>query len=140
MITDFQTLRPNDRLSRAVDYVVAGFQQDFPVVEGDRLVGVLAHVDLGPALAEHGPEGAVGEVMRRDCEVVSPREMLESAFARLQHGECHTWPVVDNGQLVGLLTTENVTEVLMIREALRAAGRVAGPPTDGRERRDGAVS
>src|SRR6185437_9648888 len=41
MITDFRSLRPEDPLSRAVGFVLAGFQQDFPIVEEDRVVGVL---------------------------------------------------------------------------------------------------
>ena len=35
MITDFRTLAPSDLLSRAVEYVLADFQQDFQVVEAD---------------------------------------------------------------------------------------------------------
>jgi predicted transcriptional regulator len=121
MITDFQTLSPDDRLSRAAEYVVAGFQQEFPVVQDGELVGVLTQRDLATGLAQDGPGARVGDVMQREFVTTSPRDMLEPAFARLQEGGCHTSPVVDNGRLVGLLTTENVTEVLMIQEAMRAA-------------------
>jgi Zn-dependent protease/predicted transcriptional regulator len=121
MVTNFQTLHPADHLSKVIDYVVAGFQQDFPVTENGRLVGVLTHNDLATALAQHGAQGQVGDCMRRDFIITSPRDMLEPAFARLQDGGCHTSPVVENGRLVGLLTTDNVTEVLMIQEAMRAA-------------------
>jgi CBS domain-containing protein len=127
MVTDFQTLTPDDRLSQAVDYVLAGFQQDFPVVEDGRLVGVLTHGDLATGLARHGSEGRVSEVMQRDFITTSPRDMLEAAFARLQEGGCHTSPVVENGRLLGLLTTDNVTEVLMIQEAMRAARNRPSP-------------
>ncbi len=121
MITDFQTLKPDDRLSQATEYVLAGFQQDFPVEDEGQLVGVLTRNDLATGLAKHGFEGRVGDVMRRDFIITGPRDMLEPAFARLQEGGCHTSPVVDNGSVVGLLTTDNVTEVLMIQEAIRAA-------------------
>ena len=134
MVTDFQTLRPDDRLSQAVDYVLAGFQQDFPVTENGQLVGVLKHSDLATALAQHGPDVRVSEVMRRDFITTSPRDMLEPAFARLQEGGCHTSPVVENGRLIGLLTTENVTEVLMIQEAMRAAKNHASINRAGHER------
>jgi Zn-dependent protease/CBS domain-containing protein len=136
MVTDFQTLRPDDRLSQAVDYVLAGFQQDFPVTENGQLVGVLKHSDLATALAQHGPDVRVSEVMRRDFITTSPRDMLEPAFARLQEGGCHTSPVVENGRLIGLLTTENVTEVLMIQEAMRAAKNHASINRAGHERQE----
>jgi Zn-dependent protease/predicted transcriptional regulator len=137
MITDYQTLRADDPLSTAIDHVLAGFQQDFPVTENGHVVGVLSHGDLAPALAQHGPDVRVNEVMRRDFITTSPRDMLEPAFARLQEGGCHTSPVVDNGRLIGLLTTENVTEVLMIQEAMRAAkNRSSANRAAGDERRE----
>jgi Zn-dependent protease len=123
MITDFRTLTSDDPLSRAVDHLVAGFQQDFPVLEGERLVGIVTRDDLAKGLAQLGAEGRVHEVMQRDFVTVSPRDMLQSAFATLQNCNCHTLPVVQDGRLLGIMTSENLTEVLMIQEALREAHR-----------------
>jgi predicted transcriptional regulator len=129
MITDFRTLRPEDPLSRAIEYVVAGFQEDFPVVAGDRLMGILTKKDFAAGLAERGPESRVDESMQTEFVTVSPREMLQSAFAKLQDCQCHTLPVVQDGRLLGLVTADNLAEVLMIQEAMREAaqrGRVSG--------------
>jgi Zn-dependent protease/predicted transcriptional regulator len=125
MITDFRTLHPGDPLERAVGHVLAGFQQDFPVVEDGRLIGVLTRNDLAAALGRHDPESCVADVMQRDFATTDPREMLQTAFARLQDGHCRTLPVVEHGRLQGLLTADNLAEVLMIQEALREAGRPA---------------
>jgi len=51
MITNYQTLSPDDPLAHAVEQILAGFQHDFPVVEADRVVGVLTRTDLFRALA-----------------------------------------------------------------------------------------
>ena len=123
MITDFRILRPDDPLARAVEHVRAGFQQDFPVVEGDRLVGVLTRHDLTAALGRHGPEVRVGDVMRREFVTVDPRDMLQTALARLQDCGCRTLFVVQDGRLLGLVTADNLAEVLMIREAVRGDRR-----------------
>jgi CBS domain-containing protein len=123
MITEFHTLQPNDRLAKAVDFVVAGFQEDFPVVEGDRVVGVLTRHDLLAALGKHGLEARVGDVMQREFVTARPGEMLQTALSRLQERGCHTLPVVEDGRLLGLVTSENLAEVLMIQEALRSASR-----------------
>jgi CBS domain-containing protein len=127
MITDFRTLRPDDPLSRAIEFVVAGFQEDFPVVDGERLAGILTKKDFAAGLAEHGPESRVGDAMQTKFITVSPREMLQSAFAKLQDCECHTLPVVQDGQLLGLVTADNLAEVLMIQEAMREANQRRAP-------------
>lgn len=119
MITDYQTLAPQEPLSRAVQHILAGFQQDFPVVERGEVVGVLTRADLMTALARQGTDARVGEVMRREFQTADPSEMAETVFARLQACNCHSLPVVQNRQLVGIVTAENVGEFLMIRSALR---------------------
>ncbi|MCX7722695.1 MAG: site-2 protease family protein [Verrucomicrobiae bacterium] len=121
MITNYQTLAPNDPLSRAVEHILAGFQQDFPVVDGDRVVGVLTRADLLAALAQRGTGALVGEVMQRDFMTADPAEMAETVFNRLQECNCHSLPVVQNGRLIGILTADNVGEFLMIQAALRKA-------------------
>ena len=127
MITDYQTLDPHDRLAVAVDHILAGFQQDFPVVEeSGRVVGVLTRSDLLAALAQRGPDVRVDEVMRREIVNVTPGEMADVAFSRLGECNCRSLPVVQNGRLVGIVTAENVGEFLMIQSALRGSPR---PPS-----------
>lgn len=121
MIRDFQTLTPPDSLELAVDHILAGFQQDFPVLEHGKVVGVLTRGGLLTALAKQGEEGTVGEVMEQKFETAEPTEMLDRVFARLQECECRSMPVMKNGQLVGMITLENVGEFLMIQTALRSA-------------------
>ena len=125
MITDFRSLAPGDPLSRAVQHVLVGFQEDFPVVDGGRLAGVLTRADLLKALAERGVEARVGDVMQRDFETADPRDMLDGVLARLQQRQM--LPVLSNGHLVGLLTKANLGELLMVEDALRKARRRLGP-------------
>ena len=118
MLTDFRTLDSRDTLGRAVQLILSGSQQDFPVLEDGRVQGVLTRADLLVALAQRGLDSPVTEVMRREFEVVDSSEMLEAAFIRLHTCACHTLPVVHLGRLVGLITMENVGEFLMIQAAL----------------------
>jgi CBS domain-containing protein len=119
MIRDLRTLAPNDTLARAVDHLLAGFQQDFPVVDGDRLVGVLPRTDLVKALSAHGPAAPVSIAMRSDYETAHPAEPLEEAFARLQQCKCHTMPVLRGTTLAGVLTMDNVGEFFMVHGATK---------------------
>jgi Zn-dependent protease/predicted transcriptional regulator len=128
MITDYQTLSPQDPLSRAVEHIMAGFQQDFPVVTNGQVIGMLTRTDLMTALAKQGLGAPVSEIMQREFQTADPAEMAETVFARLQACNCHSLPVVQNGQLVGILTAENVGEFLMIQSALSKAVPPKVPP------------
>ena len=136
MIADFRTLRPDEPLTRAIEYARAGFQRDFPVVEDGRLVGVLTRDDLIAALAHRGAEARVGDVMQRDFITVEPRETLRTALARLDECACHTLPVVQGGRLVGMVTADNLAEVVMIQQASNGIRRHPHTPAGagGRER------
>ncbi|MGE0406391.1 MAG: site-2 protease family protein [Candidatus Korobacteraceae bacterium] len=126
MLTVFRTLTPMDSLSRATEHILAGSQQDFPVVSDGVVVGILTRDDLIKGLSTIGPAGLVGNVMQRNFETADPGEMLEVVFRRLQECSCHTVPVVRNGYLVGILTTDNITEFLMIDSALRKGAHSPG--------------
>jgi predicted transcriptional regulator len=126
MIRNFETLSPGDTLARAIEHVLAGFQQDFPVVDEGRIVGVLTRTTLASALAKSGPQTVVGDVMERKFITTDPGEMLQTAFSRLKDCECHTLPVVRQGRLLGLMTSDNLAEVLMIQEALRSNRNARG--------------
>lgn len=118
MLTEFKALRPLDTLQQAADYILAGAQQDFPVLEEEQLVGILTRSDLLAALSRHSEASRVNAVMRRDFETVHPGDMLEAASNRLQACGCPVFPVVQDDRLVGLLTMENIGEFLMIQSAL----------------------
>ncbi len=125
MITDFRTLAPSDPLSRAVELLLSGAQQDFPVVEGPTVLGVLRRGDLLTALARRDQQSPVSAIMQRDFAVAHASDMLDSAFQRLQGHTCHTMPVVGGGTLIGLLTMDNVGEFVSIQAALGRSTRVA---------------
>jgi Zn-dependent protease len=118
MITEFGTLSPNDRLALAIEHILSGCQQDFPVVEGEQVVGILTRADLLTGLAKQGQQAAVADFMQRNIQICAPTEMAESVLIRLKEGDCRTVPVLDGGKLVGLLTAENLGEFLMIQAAL----------------------
>jgi Zn-dependent protease len=119
MITDVRTVAPGEPLARAVELTLAGFQQDFPVLEQGGLVGVLTRSDLLRGLATRGMEAPIGELMHREFQVASPDEPAEHALARLKTCECQALPVVRGRELLGVLTAENVGEFMMMRAALR---------------------
>jgi Zn-dependent protease/CBS domain-containing protein len=122
MLTEFKSLSPSDPLSKGVDLILSGFQQDFPVISEGKVVGVLTRKDLLEGLAGKNLQTNVGEVMQKQFITVEPGDILDAAFQRLQDCSCTTLPVLYSGELVGLLTSENLGEFLMIKSAIKAKG------------------
>jgi CBS domain-containing protein len=118
MLTHFRTLTPSSTLGDAVDLLLTGSQQDFPVVANGRIEGMLTRSDLVKALPQFGRDAPVARSMR-ECPSADASEMLERVFARLQVRDCHTIPVLEHGALIGLVTMDNVGELLMIHAAER---------------------
>jgi stage IV sporulation protein FB len=128
MIRDFRTLRGDEPLSRAVELLLGGHQQDFPVLgsgPAGPVLGILTRADLLTSLASGRTDRSVGEVAKRSCGTAHPREMLEGVFRRMQENGCPAVPVIDaDGSLVGMVTLENVGELAMVQGArARGAGR-----------------
>jgi CBS domain-containing protein len=134
MIRDIRTLQPTDTLSKALDHVLAGFQSDFPVVDGDKVVGVLTRSALLSAVARAGPSSPVSESMDTEFRAADVNEPVLRALARLRECHCLTLPVLEAGHLSGVLTAENVAEYVMIEEALHSSAH--GGRGDGKPKRD----
>ncbi len=128
MLTDFKTLSPRDTLSQVVGLILAGSQHDFPVVDANgKVAGILDRDTFMRALTQYGQSVPVMDFIRRDLPEVDSHEMIEMVLMRLQEAGSKTLPVTHAGQLVGLITAENITEYLMIRSALKAASSIPQP-------------
>jgi Zn-dependent protease/predicted transcriptional regulator len=125
MVTAFMSLETRHELQYAADLMLAGDQQDFPVLEGGRYLGMLARKDLIKGLREEGPTAPVGRVVFTDLEPVDAAWPLERAWQVMKASGHSAIPVVMRGQLVGLLTLENMSELLMVQEARQRHAGVA---------------
>src|SRR6202043_2724579 len=82
MLTDFSTLSPADTLEDALDKAVHTLQDDFPVVRGSDMVGVISKASILQALRAEG-NGYVQSVMNRIFEVSPRSETLATAYRKL---------------------------------------------------------
>jgi Zn-dependent protease len=120
MVREFRSLPVTATLQEAVDALLATSQHDFPVLdESGNVAGVLTRHDLISALRKDDPTIRVADVMRRDIPTVTTGTRFEEAFRIMQECNCPAVPVLDSmKRLVGLLTPENVSELMMVQSAL----------------------
>jgi Zn-dependent protease/CBS domain-containing protein len=120
MVREFRSLPEDATLQEAVDALLATSQHDFPVVDTlGNVAGVLTRHDLISALRRDDPQIRVGDIMRRDIPSVTTGTRFEDALRIMQESNSPALPVLDNmKRLVGLLTPENVSELMMIHSAM----------------------
>ena len=113
-----ETVSPYNSFGQVLDAVIHGYQVDFPVVDDDgRVVGMLTRGEIFPAV--HSPDrfGDVRNVMRTDFPTIAPDADLFADGTRvLQESGLRAIPVVQNGELVGMLTVDDIGQANLLRD------------------------
>jgi stage IV sporulation protein FB len=120
MLTEFVTLTPDEHVDTAVETLLRTSQGEFPVVDGlGRPVGLLARNDVIRALKERGPDAKVGDVMGTQIPTLGHRHCLDEAFRLLQQKSAPAVGIIDaSQQLIGLVTSATIGEMLMVHRAM----------------------
>lgn len=107
MLTGFSTLSPADTLEDALQKAVHTLQDDFPVVRGSDMVGIISKQRIVEALRRSG-NGYVQSAMVRVFDIAQRSDSLASAFRKLGSRGLSMIPVVDQERLVGIVTMQNL--------------------------------
>ena len=124
MLTDFLTLSPADTLEDALEKAVHSLQDDFPVVRGADMVGVVSKQKILQTLRREG-NGYVQAVMNRIFDVAQKSESLSSAFRKLSARNLSIIPIVEDQQLVGIVTLQNLMHSMALLAETRKLRKAA---------------
>ena len=114
MLTEYHTLTHGNTIRDAVNLLLATSQQDFPIVHSEQVIGLLGRNALLRAMANDGPDVYVAGYMNREYLKLTPEMNLAEVLPMMaQSGTCAL--VMDGEQLLGLLTTENLSQFLLLR-------------------------
>jgi CBS domain-containing protein/Zn-dependent protease len=127
MLTDFATLSPSDTLADALVRCVHSLQEDFPVVRGPQLVGIVSRQRIVDALRTDG-NGYIQSVMSRAFQVARPEDTLGTTIRRLTAGHGLTLiPVAESGRVVGIVSVQNLMgSMSLLAEQRRLERQEAG--------------
>jgi CBS domain-containing protein len=127
MLTDFATLSPSDTLADALARCVHSLQEDFPVVRGPELVGIVSRQRIVDALRSDG-NGYVQAVMSRAFQVARPEDTLGTTIRRLTAGRgLALIPITDSGRVVGIVSVQNLmSSMSLLAEQRRIEREEAG--------------
>ncbi|MDH5493840.1 MAG: CBS domain-containing protein [Myxococcales bacterium] len=135
MSTDLITLNEEDNLRDLVDGMGRLQLRHLPVVDDDRLVGLITHRDVlrltASALDPQGltsdarilEETFVHSVMRRDVQTVGPEARVIDAARTMTRLKLGCLPVVDEaGRLVGIVTEHDLLRFLVEELSIQDGG------------------
>ena len=121
MTTNIETISASDSLQKASDVFNSRHFRHLPVVEEGRLEGILSQTDfenvaLGLRLANKTSKEKsnllerikVAEVMTSDVYSVTPQTSAEQVMKVFREEKFHAMPVVDEGEVVGIISHHDV--------------------------------
>lgn len=124
MTTFPATVSPQSKPSEVMDLMTKGGFHHVPVISGKKLVGIISSTDL--MRATFGFEGDIREtkaildhtrtiedLMQTSPVTIDPGEPIRRAAEILSEGWFHSLPVVEDGDLVGMVTTSDLVRYLL---------------------------
>jgi CBS domain-containing protein len=123
-----ETIAADASLMDAVQRLGAKRIGALPVVEEDRITGIISERDVIYSLRDHGPEALdwpVGRVMSSPAITASPDTSVLAALALMTQRRIRHLPVVDGGTIRGIVSIGDLVKHRMERieaeaEAMRA--------------------
>ncbi len=125
MHKDLVTITKDDRMTVAKKILKEKNIRHLPVVDGKRLIGLVTNMDIRKAEASPATsleirelhylldKLTVGEIMTRNVITISPDISVEEAAILLHDNKIGCLPVVEDGNLVGIITENDVMEILI---------------------------
>ena len=121
MTQEVHTVNVNNSLQEANGIFNKYNIRHIPVVNGEKLIGILSHTDIlrisfGNTFGneQEGTDEAIfnmlsiNQVMKHSPQTVSSEDTLKEAAQILAEKEFHALPVTDDGKLVGIITTTDI--------------------------------
>jgi len=109
-----QTVRRDDKLIIARDIMLWGQFRHLPVLDQGKLVGVLSEGDIAAHQARTGeslassPDDTVRMAMQPEPHTAHPDDSVTEAAGRMATERIGCLPILDKGELVGLVTTTDI--------------------------------
>ena len=111
MTSNVKTATPSQSLTDAAKLMKQEDVGSVPIVDGVRLVGMVTDRDIvirGIADGSDPHAVKVGDIASRDVVTVRPDDDLDEALRLMAQHQVRRLPVVDDGQLVGVVATADV--------------------------------
>jgi Zn-dependent protease len=114
MLTDVEAVTPDVTLGAVLEKICHGLQQDFPIIEGNKVLGILSREKIFSALHNHSRDTRVREIMSQEFLSTSEDTPLSEVFKKMSSEKISVLPVMQGGILKGLISLEQIGKYHML--------------------------
>ena len=118
MRTKYTVLNGEAPVSKAVEELLAGADQDFVVTEAEKIIGILSRTQLIKAISEDKVKSPIREIIRTNYCEVEVGDEIKNLYSLMQENKYKILPIMDKGKFIGIVDMENLLEFIMIKSAL----------------------
>jgi Zn-dependent protease len=111
MPPEFIKLDKTANLAKVLELIFHSHQEDFPVMEEERMVGFVTRHDIINGIHKHGTRAGVSLIMRANFPVLRESDSLNKAQNVMQENNMRALPVVKRDSIIGVVTIEDITRV-----------------------------
>ncbi|NOZ77388.1 MAG: CBS domain-containing protein, partial [Euryarchaeota archaeon] len=113
MVTDLITIAPDEKIALADLKMTRSSIGSLPVVEGDRIVGIITQRDIMLARGYEIGGLKARDLMSKELVTVTPETPLKEAIEMMLKNRIERLPVVDGGRFLGLVVQGNILKTLV---------------------------
>ncbi|MEZ7500114.1 site-2 protease family protein [Flavobacterium sp. Arc3] len=115
IMKQYQTIDADEPIKKAIALLLDSQSKIFMIVENKEPVGTLNRDQIIAALSEKGENLAIRYAMNKNLIYLDAETLLEDTFELVSANKSNLMLVMENGQLIGVLDTENLLEFLLIK-------------------------
>jgi len=119
LMSRYSVLKPGEPLSNAVSLLLDSQERSFVIEEDGKVKGILSRKEIISGLTQFGKDASVENVMRTDFTNLKTSDLLNDVMERFETKEYSLMPVFKENKLAGVLDLENISEYLMVQNAIK---------------------
>lgn len=118
LMRNFTPLNPGMPLKQVVDILLNGQEEEFIILDNNKVVGILTKNLIIKGLSDHGQDVEADKIMDTDFPTFTTDDTVKDVYEKLQLSGTKIAPVLENDVLIGVIDIKNIHEFLLVFEAL----------------------
>lgn len=115
MTTDVHTLNPENTIQETLKTMFSEKHMGYPVTDNGKMVGIITFDDISK-IPENERDKLIKDIMTVNLIISDPNEDLVETIGKLNKNRIGRVPVVENGELVGIVSKTDITNTLQKKE------------------------